>query len=73
MLCSRLQCATASVALDKANILREKGLEPLRPKALDPKSSVSTYSTTLAQIVNEPYRNRTCNLQIKSLLLYQLS
>src|SRR5690606_14236168 len=30
------------------NWLREKGLEPLHPKALDPKSSVSTNFTTLA-------------------------
>ena len=35
------------------NFVREKGLEPLHRKALDPKSSVSTNFTTLASnIIN---------------------
>ncbi len=61
--------------------LREKGLEPLRLTALDPKSSVSTNFTTLAYSTEpqqfgqgvEPYRDRTCDPRIKSPLLYQLS
>ena len=31
-------------------MVREKGLEPSRPKALAPKASVSTNSTTRAQL-----------------------
>ncbi len=67
--------------------MREKGLEPLRLSALEPKSSVYTSFTTLATITqdfgfcqadirvtaNEPSRIRTLDPQIKSLLLYQLS
>ncbi len=32
----------------KQNMVREAGLEPARPKALDPKSSASATSATLA-------------------------
>ena len=40
--------------------MREKGFEPLRPKALDPKSSVSASFTTLAcyPLIVEQYKPR---------------
>ena len=57
--------------------MRVKGVEPPRPKALDPKSSVSASSTTPAICYSknngEPYRIRTCDPLIKSQMLYQLS
>jgi hypothetical protein len=36
-------------------LVRERGLEPPRPKALAPKASVSTNSTTRAQLVLHYY------------------
>lgn len=52
-------------------MVRVKGLEPLRPKTLDPKSSVSAYSTTPAHGAVD--RNRTYDPLITSQLLCLLS
>lgn len=40
---------------DNSNMVHERGLEPPRPKALAPKASVSTNSTTRANYVFGTY------------------
>ena len=52
-------------------LMREKGLEPPRRKAPDPKSGASANSAKPAKY--DPYWARTSDPLIKSQLLYQLS
>ena len=56
-------------------MVRRAGLEPAWSYPLDPKSSVSANSTTLAFLFfyGGPYRTRTCDTLIKSQVLYHLS
>ena len=50
-------------------MVRDKGLEPSRREAPDPKSGASTNSANPACVNGAPYRTRTYNPQIKSLML----
>ena len=54
-------------------MVRDKGLEPLRTKTLDPKSSASANSANPALISGDSPGTWTPDPLVKSQLLYQLS
>ena len=56
-------------------MVRERGVEPLHPRVLDPKSSASTSSATLAGgmyclAFQAPCQGSTVNITLKSLLKF---